>query len=534
MPLFAQSQFFDVPFVPTPQVVVDEMLRLAGVGPRDLVFDLGSGDGRIVITAARKFGARAIGVELDEHLIYQSEESARQANVLDRVKFLQQDFFKTDFSEATVITMYLLPGVMKRLRARMLDLKPGTRLVAHDFDFEDWRPDRKTTIRKNVFLWIVPAKVAGAGRCASVCRAASTRSTWSCASVIRSSTDTRASTDSRAADCGNRSSKATASASSSSTAAIATRKRRSISRACRRQCHGRRSRARRGQSAGAVQVAGQKAVNALRRRRAWPSLRICGALLPARTGSAFAQAADVPYVPTPSNVVEAMLDIAKVGPGDFLIDLGSGRRPHRDYGRKKNGARGFGVDLDPGLVNDARREAEREGVKDKVEFHARNLFITDIDRATVLTLYLLPRVNMELRPRIFSELRPGTRVVSHEFDFGNWKPDAQKTIDVPDKPYGPPSSTVYLWIVPANVAGRWQWKLAHDGAPVDYDLVLEQTFQEVRGSARVAQKTARVESASVRGDQIALVLVAEVNGREVRHELAGRVAGDTITGTARV
>lgn len=161
LPARAQSQFFDVPFVPTPQVVVDEMLRLARVGPKDLVYDLGSGDGRIVITAAVKFGANAVGVELDDHLIYQSEESARQANVLDRVKFLQQDFFKTDFSQATVITMYLLPAVMKRLRSRMLQLKPGTRLVAHDFDFEDWRPDVKTTLRKNVFLWVVPARVAG-------------------------------------------------------------------------------------------------------------------------------------------------------------------------------------------------------------------------------------------------------------------------------------------------------------------------------------------------------------------------------------
>ncbi len=160
-PRLAHSQFLDVPFVPTPQVVVDEMLRMAAVGPDDVVYDLGSGDGRIVITAARKFGARAVGVELDDHLIYQSEESARQANLLERVKFLQQDFFKTDFSQATVVTMYLLPGVMRRLRERMLGLKPGTRLVAHDFDFEDWRPDRKTTIRKNVFLWVVPARVGG-------------------------------------------------------------------------------------------------------------------------------------------------------------------------------------------------------------------------------------------------------------------------------------------------------------------------------------------------------------------------------------
>src|SRR5205085_1442342 len=110
-PLLAQSQFIVVPFVPTPQVVVDEMLRLAGVTAKDVVYDLGSGDGRIVITAAKKFGAEAVGVELDDHLIYQSEESARQANVENRVKFLQQDFFKTDFSEATVVTMYLLPGV---------------------------------------------------------------------------------------------------------------------------------------------------------------------------------------------------------------------------------------------------------------------------------------------------------------------------------------------------------------------------------------------------------------------------------------
>jgi len=160
VPVIAQSMF-DVPFVPTPQVVVDEMLRLAGVGPKDLVYDLGSGDGRIVITAARTFGARGVGIELDEHLIYQSEESARQANLQDRVQFLQQDFFKTDFSQATVVTLYLLPGVMRRLRERMLQLKPGTRLVAHDFDFDDWRPDVTTTIRKNVFLWIVPARVAG-------------------------------------------------------------------------------------------------------------------------------------------------------------------------------------------------------------------------------------------------------------------------------------------------------------------------------------------------------------------------------------
>jgi SAM-dependent methyltransferase len=152
---------FDVPFVPTPMVVVDEMLRLANVGPNDLVMDLGSGDGRTVIAAARKFGARAVGVELDQHLLMQSEESARQAGVEARVKFLEQDLFKTDLSAATVITMYLYPSVNLKLRPRLLALRPGTRIVSHDYDLEDWRPDRASTIRKGVFLWIVPAQVAG-------------------------------------------------------------------------------------------------------------------------------------------------------------------------------------------------------------------------------------------------------------------------------------------------------------------------------------------------------------------------------------
>jgi SAM-dependent methyltransferase len=151
----------EVPFVPTPQVVVDEMLRVANVGPQDTVFDLGSGDGRIVITAAKKFGARGVGVELDEHLVAQSEEGARDAGVEQRVKFLQQDIFKTDFADATVITLYLLPTVNRRLRPLLLELKPGTRIVAHDFDLDDWKPDQITTVRKNVFLWIVPAKIGG-------------------------------------------------------------------------------------------------------------------------------------------------------------------------------------------------------------------------------------------------------------------------------------------------------------------------------------------------------------------------------------
>jgi len=151
----------EVPYVATPQVTVDEMLRLANVGPQDFVLDLGSGDGRIVVTAAKKFGARGLGVDLDWRLVLQGEENARQAGVENRVRFLEQDLFQTDLGQATVITTYLLPFVMLKLRPALLELKPGTRIVSHDFDFGDWRPDQKTSIRKNVFLWIVPARAAG-------------------------------------------------------------------------------------------------------------------------------------------------------------------------------------------------------------------------------------------------------------------------------------------------------------------------------------------------------------------------------------
>jgi SAM-dependent methyltransferase len=233
------------------------------------------------------------------------------------------------------------------------------------------------------------------------------------------------------------------------------------------------------------------------------------------------------------NVVEAMLDLARVGPQDFVMDLGSGDGRIVIVAAKKYGARGVGVELDGALVSDARRAAQAEGVAGRVEFRAENLFTTDIERATVLTSYLFPRINLELRPRIFSQLKPGSRVVSHEFDFGNWKPDAKVTVPVPDKPYGPPRSEVFLWIVPANAAGRWQWRSTVDGTPLEIEVLLEQTFQELRGSATAAGRPARLQSARLRGEEIWLTLVADLNGRAVQHEFAGRIAGDRILGKAR-
>jgi hypothetical protein len=153
------------PYLPSTHVAVEEMLRVAGVMPSDLVVDLGSGDGRIPITAATQFGARGYGVDIDPKLVEEANENARKAGVADRVRFEQRDVFETDLKEATVVTLYLLTGLVNRLKPKLMnELRPGTRIVAHDFGFQDWTPDRSVNISKNYYLYIVPAKVAGAWR----------------------------------------------------------------------------------------------------------------------------------------------------------------------------------------------------------------------------------------------------------------------------------------------------------------------------------------------------------------------------------
>lgn len=162
----------EVPFVVTPDAVTMAMLELANVNGRDHVVDLGSGDGRIVIAAARRFGASGLGVEIVPELVRQSRASAHAAGVADRVEFREQDLFRTDLAGATVVTMYLLPDVNLQLRPRLLALRPGTRIVSHDWDMGDWAPDRTLTVDvpekalgrdkfSRVHLWVVPARVQG-------------------------------------------------------------------------------------------------------------------------------------------------------------------------------------------------------------------------------------------------------------------------------------------------------------------------------------------------------------------------------------
>ncbi|MEH2288610.1 class I SAM-dependent methyltransferase [Nostoc sp.] len=151
----------DVPYVPTPQPVVDAMLKVAKVGKNDLLFDLGSGDGRIVNTAAQKFGTRGVGIDINPERIQEANENAKKAGVTDRVKFVQQDLFNTNFSEATVVTLYLLPEINVKLRPKLLkELKPGTRIVSHAFDMGDWKPQQTLNVEgKTIYYWVVPEQV---------------------------------------------------------------------------------------------------------------------------------------------------------------------------------------------------------------------------------------------------------------------------------------------------------------------------------------------------------------------------------------
>lgn len=156
----------DVVWVPTPQTLVDKMLDMAKVTPQDMVVDLGSGDGRTVITAAKR-GAKAMGVEYNPDMVALSERKAKEAGVTDKATFVKADLFETDFSKANVVTMFLLPSINLKLRPKILDMKPGTRIVANSFNMEDWEADETQTVGGDctswctALLWIVPAKVEG-------------------------------------------------------------------------------------------------------------------------------------------------------------------------------------------------------------------------------------------------------------------------------------------------------------------------------------------------------------------------------------
>ncbi|MGM0530867.1 MAG: SAM-dependent methyltransferase [Bacteroidota bacterium] len=233
-----------------------------------------------------------------------------------------------------------------------------------------------------------------------------------------------------------------------------------------------------------------------------------------------AQDLDVPYVPTSTKVVNKMLDVADVGPGDYVIDLGSGDG-RIVIAAAQQGAYGHGVDIDPERIREAEENAIKAGVSDRVMFLQEDVFDTDFRRANVITMYLLSSVNMKLRSRLLDSLKPGTRVVSHDFDMEDWEPDKHLSVDEDD---------VYFWVIPAKIEGQWIWHVNGKRLKV----TARQKFQEVNLKIKSGDDALMIEENDqvLVGERIGFTAVNLANGH--RHVYSGRVDGDTITGKVQI
>jgi SAM-dependent methyltransferase len=239
----------------------------------------------------------------------------------------------------------------------------------------------------------------------------------------------------------------------------------------------------------------------------------------------------VPYVVTPMEIVERMLRMAEVGNDDYVIDLGSGD------GRiiieaAKRGARGLGVDLDPGLVKHATENARKAGVADRAQFLVKDIFDTDLSAATVVAFYLLPDFNVKLLPKLL-KLKPGTRIVSHDGGIGDWPADEKLEMRAPEKPVGVGGvSTVELWIVPAEAAGIWISEVpAHGGT---WRMRVKQKYQVLDIDAVAEGRDLLVRASRLRGEEIKIVVTGIVGKRAWHHLFVGTIHDDRITGELSV
>jgi hypothetical protein len=233
-----------------------------------------------------------------------------------------------------------------------------------------------------------------------------------------------------------------------------------------------------------------------------------------------------PYVPSPQSVVADMLRYADVGQSDFLIDLGSGDGRIVLTAAKVFGARGFGVEIKDDLVRRSNEAAQKEGLGDRVKFIKQDLFKTDMSQATVITMYLLPDTVNLLKDKFLNELRPGTRIVSHDYPLTGWIPEKYVQMDLEDKVQisGVTTTLIYLYVVPAKVAGRWNAQMPPAVSRQPATLQLRQQLTRVSGSLRLDGKDIPLEEVKLRGDRISFKL----SGR--RGEFTGQIKGESITG----
>jgi len=229
---------------------------------------------------------------------------------------------------------------------------------------------------------------------------------------------------------------------------------------------------------------------------------------------------DVIWVPTPDEVVERMLRMAQVTANDYVVDLGAGDGKIAIAAAKLFGARSMGVEYNPEMAKHAQRNAEKAGVTSKARIVQGDIFVTDFTQATVVTMYLLPALNLKLRPQILA-MRPGTRVVSHSFTMDDWEADEISSMD---------GRRAYFWVVPANVMGAWTLEVSGGGASEKMELTFEQRYQKIEGTLGLGQVQAGLRDARLRGSNIAF---SYVDGKSVRRDLSGRVSGGRMEGSFR-
>jgi len=238
----------------------------------------------------------------------------------------------------------------------------------------------------------------------------------------------------------------------------------------------------------------------------------------------------LPYVPTPQIVVDEMIKLAAVAADDFVVDLGSGDGRIVITAAKQYKANGFGVDIDPRLVALSNKNAIEAGVADQARFFERDMFKTDIGKASVLMLYVLPDFMAKLRSKVLTELRPGARVVAHDYYMSEWHPDRMITLTVPEKveANGTDKAYLYLWIVPAVVNGSWRLFFDTGGKTQELSITFDQEYQMLNANAERAGKPMIVEKPTLRGKEISFGLTLAAT----RYQLAGKVEGDKIEGKA--
>ncbi len=229
---------------------------------------------------------------------------------------------------------------------------------------------------------------------------------------------------------------------------------------------------------------------------------------------------DVPYVSTPHTIVDEMVRLADVKSSDVVYDLGCGDGRLVIAAVKKTGCRGVGIDIDPERIKESRANARTAGVEDRVRFVEQNFFASDIRGATVMLIYLFPDINIRLRGKFLSEMKPGSRLVSHAFDMGDWKPDNSASIR---------AQRVYLWVIPANATGTWKWNSPGDRAASV--LEMEQKYQAIRGILTQGNHRSTLTDAKLTGDRITFRIEQDVSGRKISREFAGTISGNSMTGT---